>query len=87
MVIGFQNLGNGGENIEVPKKGTLRLERKEAPCVKIDWWRESTVFQTRPLPAPLTSGDTEGWQEERVEGPKLPHIFYQTASVSFHMDC
>lgn len=65
------------------------MERKEAPCMKVDGGREgeSTIFQTGALPAPLTSGDMEGWQEERLEDPKLPHNFFQTASVSFHKDC
>lgn len=29
MVIGFQNLGNGGEDIEVPRKGTLKRKKKK----------------------------------------------------------
>lgn len=31
MVIGFQNLGNGDEDIEVPRKGTLKTREGKKP--------------------------------------------------------
>lgn len=51
MVRGFQNLGNGGEDIEFPRKKRLRKKkkiikkRKETQCIKIDKWKEIMLLQ------------------------------------------
>lgn len=51
MVIGFQNCGNRGEDIEVPRKGNLK-RRKETQCKKVDWWKNNptSVRDTKGVP-------------------------------------
>lgn len=79
IVLGFHNLGNGGNGLWKEGKDGGPVERNNPNSI---WDTKGVLI---PLPASPTIG-TEVWQGQGVEDLKLLHNSSQSSSVSFNRD-